>query len=274
MSKSEYASGYPTNITDLPSKIQFAIAGVQKAGTTALAQYLDQHANLYLPPTKELHIFRNYPIAEDKLAALIALKYKAAPRSHPDGPLWGEATPLYMYWPHAFELMALHNPNMKIIISLRHPVMRAYSGWSMEIRREREFESFSYCIREGRERVSSAPNGVHLRYSYVERGFYAAQIRRLLSIFPRENVFFLRADQIRHDHISLQNILKFLDIAPLDFTSITGNVFPSSLSKAPENLVEDFMYLQDVYQEDMGALAGLTGLDFSDWIVGPPAFSH
>ncbi|MBL4591759.1 MAG: sulfotransferase domain-containing protein [Phycisphaerales bacterium] len=255
---------------DSVSKIQFAIAGVQKAGTTALAQYLDQHAKLYLPPTKELHIFRNYPITEDKLTALIALKYKMAPRSYSNGPLWGEATPLYMYWPHAFELMALHNSNMKIIISLRHPVARAYSGWSMEIRRGREFESFSYCIRDGRERVSSAPNGVHLRYSYVERGFYAAQIRRLLSIFPRENVFFLRADQIRHDDLCLQNILEFLDVVPLDFIPITKNVFPSSLLKRPENLVEDFVYLQDIYKEDLRALSGLTGLDFSDWIIGPP----
>ncbi|PHR93580.1 MAG: sulfotransferase [Robiginitomaculum sp.] len=252
---------------DMSPKIQFAIAGVQKAGTTALAQYLDQHEALYIPPTKELHIFRHSPTTKGQLARDVAYKYREAPRDK----MWAEATPLYMYWPNSLELMALHNPAMKIIVSLRHPVARAYSGWSMEIRRKREVESFSYCIREGRQRVSKATNGVHLRYSYVERGFYGAQIRRLLSIFPREQVFFLRADHIKADHICLQSLLGFLDIPCMDFTPISKNVFPSSLVQTPDELEADFAYLQGLYESDLSEISDLTGLDISDWIAAPPS---
>ena len=37
--------------------VQFLIAGVQKGGTTALADYLRQHPALFIPTLKELHFF-------------------------------------------------------------------------------------------------------------------------------------------------------------------------------------------------------------------------
>ena len=254
------------NTCDIVPLIQFAIAGVQKAGTTALAKYIDQHEDLYLPPTKELHIFRHSPATKEQLAFGVADKYQTAPR----GKLWGEATPLYMYWPNSLSLMACHNPNMKIIVSLRHPVTRAYSAWSMEQRRGRETESFSYCIREGRRRVADAPGGVHLRYSYVERGFYAGQICRLFSIFPRPQIFFIRSDHINANHPRLQDLLDFLEVERHQFTEIKGNIFPSSLENSPKNLTDDFAYLQSLYADDLSQLSDLTSLDVTGWCAGPP----
>ncbi|PHR53896.1 MAG: sulfotransferase [Robiginitomaculum sp.] len=248
-------------------KINFAIAGVQKAGTTALARYLDQHNDLYLPPEKELHIFKRNNADLAPVEKLIAKRYKHAPPLLP----WGEATPIYTYWPDALELMHGHNPDMKLIISLRHPVARAYSHWSMETRRGRETETFSHSIREGRSRVEAANRGVHLVHSYVERGFYAEQIRHVLSIFPAEQVFFLRADQISADNPILQNLLRFLDVGPISFQPIETNVHPSSLPPTSQSLDEDFAYLQQVFAKDMAQLSKLTALDLDDWLQGPPA---
>ena len=83
------------------AQIDFAIIGVQKAGTTALAAYLDQHSGLYLPPTKEFHLFRNVNLPQQGVMSEVRRLYKEAP---PDQ-LWGEATPLYLFWPGALELM-------------------------------------------------------------------------------------------------------------------------------------------------------------------------
>ncbi len=247
-------------------KINFAIAGVQKAGTTALARYLDQHKDLYLPPEKELHIFKRNNADLAPVEKLIAKRYRDAPSDLP----WGEATPIYTYWPDAIELMHAHNPNMKLIISLRHPVARAYSHWSMETRRGRETQAFSHSIREGRKRVEAATRSVHLVHSYVERGFYAEQIRHVLSIFSAERVFFLRADQINAQSPVLQDLLRFLGVTPISFQPIEINVHPSSLPATSQTLGEDFAYLQQVFAKDMAQLSKLTGLDLTDWLQGPP----
>lgn len=266
------------------AQIDFAIIGVQKAGTTALAAYLDQHSGLYLPPTKEFHLFRNVNLPQQGVMSEVRRLYKEAP---PDQ-LWGEATPLYLFWPGALELMHGHNPAMRLIVSLRHPVERAYSAWSMECRRGRETQSFSNAIREGQERQKTEPKG-SLIYSYIERGFYGAQIKHLLSIFPREQVFFLRADDIHHESPVLQQLLDFLTVDLMRFSPLKGNIFPSSLplkdSRAQalqneaisktdqlyENLKADFQYLQKLYQEDLVQVPQLTGLKIDDWLSAVPS---
>ena len=46
-------------IMESSPQISFLVAGVQKAGTTALHSYLQSHPGLFLPDTKELHFFNN-----------------------------------------------------------------------------------------------------------------------------------------------------------------------------------------------------------------------
>lgn len=254
--------------TAAPFQIDFVIAGVQKAGTTALAQYLDQHDGLFLPPTKETHYFKR------------SLKPSGPPHrpiehltrhyvDAPDGALLGDATPIYLYWPHALELLHAHNPNLKIIVSLRHPVLRAWSAWSMEHRRGRERLPFSDAIRTGRQRVSKAPQGVDPIFSYVERGLYAPQIIRLLNLFDKDNVFFLCSDKIYSDSPTLMKLQSFLGVKPIEFTTIEANVNPSSLPPTA-GLSADFEHLQALYQDDIIQTATLTNLNLDDWLSTPP----
>lgn len=69
----------------------------------------------------------------------------------------------------------------------------------METKRRRETLSFQEAATEiGRIRVRETPTGRHRVFSYVERGFYANQIERLLKYFPREQLFFVRTDRLWH----------------------------------------------------------------------------
>lgn len=250
-----------------PFKIDFAIAGTQKAGTTALAQYLGRHPDLFLPVSKETHYFRRSLGPDgptDRPISHLTRHYVTAP----PGALLGDATPVYMYWPHCLQLLRLHNPELMLIVSLRHPVERAWSAWSMEYRRGRETLPFSEAIREGRTRVSEAPKGVHLIYSYVERGFYARQIENLLKVFDRDQVFFLRNDQINATHEAMQKLQIFLDVDPVTFAALETNVHPSSLPPGP-GLAADYAYLQSLYQNDIFRTAELSGLDLNDWYEVP-----
>ena len=252
--------------------LDFTIAGVQKAGTTALAQYLGQNAGLYLPPTKETHYFRRAPTVgppADRPFTHLSRHFVDAP----PGALLGDATPVYLYWPNALALLHDHNPALRIVVSLRHPVTRAYSAWSMQVRRGKEPLSFGEAIRSGRDRVSQSPLGVNLFYAYVERGFYYQQMTRLYSLFSKDQVFVLRSDDIASENPVLQDLQRFLGVTPCALTPLTANVQPGSLP-ARADLASDFAYLQSVFEEDIRQTAHLTGLDLSDWLSGPPSLAE
>ncbi len=156
---------------------------MQKGGTTALFDYLKDHPDLAMAPEKEVHFF------DDEASVDWARPDYAAyhARFDPDRPgLRGEATPIYIYWPGSIERIARYNPRAKLILLFRDPVERAWSHWRMERSRGAEALPFDVCIRQGRSRVDdpSAP-GHHRVHSYVERGFYGAQLTRLYRFFPQ-----------------------------------------------------------------------------------------
>lgn len=249
------------------AKLSLAIIGVQKASTTALALYLNQHPDIYFPPIKETHFFRR-PLTPDGPAdrdiALLNQRYVETPKHA----RLADGTPIYIYWPHALKLLKAHNPDIKVIISLRHPVERAYSAWSMERRRGREPLSFSDAIRSGRTRVQDAPFGVHNIYSYVERGFYAEQLRRVFQVFEKDQIFILRSDQVDADTVQMHDLQRFLGLEPIAFEKLESNVNPSSLPMQP-GVEDDFDYLQMLYSDDLAQLADMVEFDISDWAIAP-----
>lgn len=248
--------------------LDFAIIGAQKASTTALAAYLNQSDDLYLPQKKETHFFKRQLTPEGPSHRNIAALEQFF-KDAPDRALRGDATPIYLYWPYSLDLLKAHNPDIKLIISLRHPVLRAYSGWSMECRRKREPLRFSEAIRIGRERVSTSPFGVHHVYSYVERGFYADQLAKVFALFDKDQVFIMRSDQVVADDPKMRELCKFLGLADIVFTPITQNIHKSSLQNDTP-LAADFDYLQALYLDDLRSLKTMIDLDITDWIETTP----
>lgn len=239
--------------------VGFVIAGVQKSGTTALFDYLRLHPQLNMAPDKEVHFFdddaRDWsaPDYGDYHAAFAA-----------DGPaLWGEATPIYIYWPQALERIAAYNPAMRIIVLFRDPVERAWSQWKMESTRT-ETESFSWCIREGRAAVTGEA-GVHRVRSYVERGFYGDQVKRLFSLFPLEQVLLLSSRDLRNNPARiLRNVCDFLGIAPFD------KVEPVESHVGPEDdhdrsmSAEDKKHLREIFADDQKSFRAMTEIDLDE----------
>jgi hypothetical protein len=242
-------------------RVQFVIAGVQKAGTTALFDYLSEQPELSLSHIKETHFFdddeRDW--ARPDYAAYHAL-FDA-----PDGRPRGEATPIYLYWPGSLERMAAYNPAMRIIVLLRDPVARAWSHWRMEYARGFEQAPFAWCIREGRRRLFEAePWGHHRAFSYVERGFYGEQVERLLALFPREQVLVLTAEALQAEPAAtLATVRAFLGLPPA-----ASGVEPRAvhvgrdMDYGSELTEADAAFLRDLYARDQDRLAALTGIRF------------
>lgn len=245
--------------------VTFLVAGVQKGGTTALFDYLREHPALCLPRAKELHFFDD-EVAIDWAAPDYGLYHAPflAERPAADA-VWGEATPIYVYWPNALERIRAYNPAMKLIVVLRDPVERAWSHWRMERARGAESLSFADCIRSGRNRVADAADGsgAHRVHSYVERGFYGAQIERLFTNFPRQQVLLMRSDDLRGDPARiLRNACDFLQISA--FETVAARESHVGVKAAPHETPtpDDVSLLSSLYVDDQKKLKSLTGISF------------
>lgn len=242
-------------------RVNFIIAGVQKGGTTALFDYLQDYPDLALPTTKELHFF------DDETQDWNCPDYDVYHAAFPEvaGRPCGEATPIYTYWPNSLERIAAYNPAMKLIVVFRDPVQRAWSHWRMEYARGVETHPFDWCIRDGRQRLFDAePWGHHREFSYVERGFYGEQMERVFSLFPREQVLTLRSDDLRAEPAAaLSRVRDFLGL-PLAPTPTPREVHVGREMDYPSRLTTaDVDHLRQVYARDAERLAALTGLCFS-----------
>ncbi|WP_024277838.1 sulfotransferase domain-containing protein [Xanthobacter sp. 126] len=247
-------------------RVDFAVIGVQKAGTTALFHFLSQHSRICAPDTKELHFF------DDDSRCWACPDYRDYLCRFPKRRdcIRGEATPSYIWWPQALERLHAHNREVKVIALFRDPVDRAHAHWRMSRSMGRECLDFSSAIRAGRRRFATTASDDPRRrhFSYVERGFYGAQVERLLSIFPRTQVLMLRQDDLalRHGE-TLARVFDFLELEGEEVAS--QRVF--SGDAATHVREDDAAYLAEAYSGDLIRFAELSRLDVSDWLTFSPS---
>jgi hypothetical protein len=199
----------------------FLVAGVPKAGTTALHAALSGHTGLYLSPIKEPKFFltdgppparggpgdaltyREHVWERDKYEAL----FDAAPPGVPRG----EATPFYLYDPDAMRRIRCLIPEAKLIVIIRDPVERAHSNWThlWSAGLEPVGDFVQACAEEER-RIAA---GWAPFWHYAGLGRYGEQLARAFSLFPREQVLVLRYRLLTDDPAAtLGHICGFLGV--------------------------------------------------------------
>ena len=245
-----------------PSIVEFLIAGTQKGGTTALADYLRQHPSLFIPAVKELHFFDNEGLNWQNPRELYS-SYHEAFRNAPARSTWGEATPIYSYWWPAMARIWAYSPAMRLIVCLRNPVERAYSHWAMESSRSWDAVPFEEAIKTEAKRCRSALPHQHRVFSYVSRGYYSEQLRRLWSFFPREQTLILRQEQLLEDpSTTLCAVHRFLGVDPQPPTQILRANSGSYASPMDPSLRAQ---LQELFNPEISQLEQLLGWDLSHW---------
>ena len=246
---------------DSTKRVSFLIAGVQKGGTNSLNAYLEAHPDVWMPPEHDPHFFDadwRFQTASPDYAP-----YHACFAAAPVDAIWGEATPIYAYWPEAARRIHVYRPSIKIILLLRNPVERAWSHWRMEHERGADAMPFAEAIRCEPERLREALPEMHRVYSYVDRGFYSEQIRRLRRYFRDEQLLFLKSERMFYDAAAvLGETLRFLGLEsrPAD----TSVVHYAGADRGPMDL-RDRAYLLERFREDIALTERLLDWDCADW---------
>lgn len=240
-------------------QVNFVIGGTQKGGTSALDSFLRQHPEICMPESrKELHYFDREENFDGKPDYK---KYHANFRPGARHRVIGEATPIYMYWNAAPDRIWTYNPEMKWIVVLRNPVERAFSHWNMETKRGAETLPFQDAVERESERCREALPLQHRVYSYIDRGFYAAQVRRLSGIFGSDRCLFLLNEELRANHQeTLHRAFDFLGVDP-SFIPPEASVFEQDY----DSQIEQRSRLIDIFFYDIKELERLLNRDLSAW---------
>jgi hypothetical protein len=200
----------------------FLIIGAQKAGTSALYQYLSRHPGVRPAITKEVHYFDLQPDRGQRWyrGHFPRRREQAWPRGHTF--LTGEATPYYLFHPLVPERVASTLPNVKLIVLLRDPVRRAISHFYHEVALGYETRPFARAIDEEASMMEAEwrrldrglpPSSAHQHRSYVSRGLYADQLNRWREHIDDSRLLIVGSDTLATDDgETYRRILRFLGV--------------------------------------------------------------
>ncbi|MCA9836213.1 MAG: sulfotransferase [Trueperaceae bacterium] len=212
-------------------KPNFFIVGAPKCGTTALAQYLSEHPQVFMADPKEPHFF-----ADDLPGHHKAINQKDYLRlfSHArEQKIVGEASVWYLYSDSALKNIKCFNPQAKLLVMLRNPVELVYSMHSQHLYTRNEHEQdfaeawfLSEKRRQGKAIISTAQDG-HKVLQYDEIARLGEQLERLLKLFPRQQVMWIFFDDFKTKPVeTYKQVMQFLAIEDLNrksFPRINSN---------------------------------------------------
>ena len=262
----------------------YLVIGAARCGTTWLAKNLTQHPEIFMHSKKALHFFEN---DYDKGIDWYEQKFNNASENVK---AVGEASPVYMYNEDIAELIKKHMPNVKLIVTLRDPVDRAYSHYSFR-ERERQLENQPLTFEQ---KIEATPR-------LIETGLYAKKLKRYYDLFPKENILIILYDELKKDPEQyLKRVYEFLGVNAEFISPLLENEINSSSSKLgkfhalyllnrilvkiglfriaelvckfnkkvefePVNIKTREMLLEKYFLDDLEKLEKMINMDLSEW---------
>jgi hypothetical protein len=244
-------------------KVDCVIAGAQKSGTTTLQKFLSQHPSVHMASIKGTHFFDTEHHFSN--AAVDYSAYHSFFSPQPHHRLIGEATPIYSFWEPAARRIWEYNPDMKVIVVLRNPIDRAYSHWNMERSRKREQLIFEEALMLEGERAHAALPLQDRHFSYVARGFYTEQLRRLARYFPSAQRLVLRMEDVLNPGTEtadrIWNFLGLQSPGPLPLPHANQRHYTAPMAAATRRA------LVETFENEIRALERMLGWDLNSWLV-------
>lgn len=181
-------------------KLDFVGIGAPRCGTTKLSRGLAEHPEICFSSRKELHYFNFdhlYNQGQYYLTRFLNHCQK--------GKIKGEWSTDYLYSQKAAERIKNHNPEVKILISLRNPIDRAYSHYLLQ--------KYSGSINPW-QTFNTAISGRD-KYHYLKRGLYAESLKHYLDTFPREQIrIVIYEELVKNPGQTFKQLYQFLKVNP------------------------------------------------------------
>ena len=206
----------------------FLIIGVQKAGTTSIYNYLQEHPQVFMSKVKETNFlekdWENLPPEQQNKNGIVTVeKYAELFRDVKNEKAIGEASPNYLFhYESSAARIKKYVPEAKLIVVLRNPVERAYSDHLMHLRDAIGYRSLSEQIKHSSHK------------SFILRkGFYYLPLKHYFEQFGREQIqVFFYEDLCNNPHSFMQEMYKFLEV-DAKFTPNTTK--KAQVAKVPKN---------------------------------------
>ena len=187
-----------SSIRTLPN---FIIIGSSKSGTLAIHNYLLQHPDIDYSP-RNIHFFEY--VYSDKISWYKShfptkLHKSLVKTIHKRKCLIGEHTATYLHHPLVPQRVKDSIPDVKLIISLRNPIDRAYSNYHHHVREGYEKRTFEEAVFSEIKRIEiikdnnklqiKNPNfSNYVAFNYLRHGTYVDKIENWLKKFSREQL--------------------------------------------------------------------------------------
>jgi hypothetical protein len=256
----------------------FIIIGTQRGGTTSLYNYLAEHPGVGAASIKEVHFFDTPHYRQGKAWYRAhfpsALQKHLVERVRKLDFITGEASPYYLFHPHAPARVAAVLPGVKLIVMLRNPVDRAYSHYYHEVAGNHEtLASFEEAIDCEEQRLAGELEKMgadehyqsynHRHFSYLARGIYVDQLQNWLKYLPREQFLILRSEDF---YANPQDVFKatlsFLDL-PAIVPQETRQFKHYNVTQPPRMLAATRQRLVEYFKPHNARLYNFTGIDFN-----------
>ncbi len=247
----------------------FIIVGAYKSGTSSLYSYLSQHPEVHPSWHKEVHFFdlnfHKGPMwyrSHFPLTSFLRIK----------GMITGEASPYYMFHPHAAKRIKDLLPDIKLIFILRNPVDRAISHYFHEVKANRESLLLEEALEKEKERIDqeykvllSNPlydGQAYQHFSYKKRGIYIDQILEYDNFFFSNQMLFLKSEDLfLNPLMTLKQVFRFIDI---ESNFMPGDLKPRNIGSGKLKVSENvYNYLQSYYLTHNKRLYDYLGRDLN-----------
>jgi len=200
------------------------IVGAAKSGTTSLHNYLNQHPDIFMCNPKEPHYLINKEIGVDRIPVGVTEKseYEDLFIEGEDKKYRGESSVMYLMYPEIVipKIKKEYDENTKVIIMLRNPVERAYSGFH-HVKRyniKENIQDFTKAWEVSEERYFNQKDMTPAS-RYQELGLYYKQVKSYLNEF-KDNLHIIIYDDYKFDFKSeMKKVFEFLEVGNIEIDS-------------------------------------------------------
>ncbi len=224
---SETTSNQLANFASSSMKINVIGIGAQKCASTWLYGMLAEHPEASVSTDKELDFFSSF---YDRGYYWYEQQFEP----NPSGTILAEVSPSYFCDSDAPARAYKYNPDMKVVLTLRHPIKRSLSNHRHEIR-------VMHAVKDD----WSFETGLANNPMYIEQGYYAKHLKKWLEVFPREQVHVVLMDDIKaQGEQTVQALYKFVGINSDHQPDSMSKSYNKSFVNKNENLarVKDSVY--------------------------------